>query len=174
MKTIPLTRGLVALVDDEDYEALSQYKWRAMPTQSGLCYAIRSQWDGKRNRTVLMHCQIMGATPGHDIDHKNHDGLNNQRENLRVATRSQNQRNRKPKGLGYHGVNRVNHAWRACCFLGGKQVYLGVYATPEQAAWVRDEAIRAAGLAEYAVMNNVPPQEIPERKRYGRVRDAGF
>lgn len=174
MKTIPLTRGLVALVDDEDYEALSQYKWRAMPTQSGLCYALRTARDGNRQRSVLMHCEIMKPQPGQEVDHLNHDGLDNQRGNLRNITHPQNMRNRRPRLAGYCGVNKANHAWRAYCFLGGKQVYLGVYATPEQAAWVRDEAIRAAGLAEYAVMNNVPPQEIPERKRYGRVRDAGF
>lgn len=104
MKTIPLTRGKYALVDDGDFEYLNQWKWHAQFIK-GIWYACRGVRQPKiaigipgKVVRILMHRVITGATGRWEIvDHIDHDGLNNQRHNLRIVTNSQNLRNRKPK-----------------------------------------------------------------------------
>ncbi len=96
MKTIELTQGQVALVDDIDYEYLSQWKWQASIQSEGYWRATRKiHIDGKQY-TVFMH-QTVAEQMGFDfklIDHRDRDPLNNTRENLRAATKSQNGHNR--------------------------------------------------------------------------------
>jgi len=101
MKEIKLTRGMVALVDDEDFEWLNQFKWCANLKKVKYWYAM------KNNPYIQMHRLIMGSTSGISIDHKDGNGLNNQRSNLRFATHSQNMRNRRPalKTSKYKGVS---------------------------------------------------------------------
>ena len=92
MKTIILTRGKVALVDDADFEALSKFKWHAM--RSGKKWrAVRTVKVGSKwGRKIGMHVQIMGF-PGVQVDHRNRNGLDNQRHNLRRATHQQQMAN---------------------------------------------------------------------------------
>ncbi|MGG5541944.1 AP2 domain-containing protein [Burkholderia vietnamiensis] len=137
MKEIPLTKGFVALVDDEDFEALSKYRWHV--TECGRNrYAERSVREGKRVRKILMHREILQPHPGMHVDHRDGDGLNNQRANLREATRSQNQHNRGKScnnTSGYKGVSRHSRdgSWAASISKDGKHINLGYYATPELA-----------------------------------------
>lgn len=72
MKEIRLSNGAVALVDDEDYENLAQYKWHALSVPSGTRYAARSVWDGQRVNTIYMHSMILATQPGYRDDE---DGL---------------------------------------------------------------------------------------------------
>lgn len=139
MKEIPLTRGMVALVDDEDYERVSAYKWQAMAgsPNKDVWYASR----GALNR-CLLHRFIVNAPDDIDVDHHNGNGLDNQKRNLRLATASQNGANRKPnrgrrfKGVHYHQVAR---RWRAVLKCqGGVGTYLGQFHTPEDAARAYD------------------------------------
>lgn len=88
-REIPLTRGKVALVDDADYEWLSQWKWICLKGKTAL-YAVRRHWNGKTQDMIYMHRVITGAPRGMDVDHRDHNGLNNTRENIRVCTHSQN------------------------------------------------------------------------------------
>lgn len=99
MKEIPLTQGKVALVDDEDFELLNQLNWYAYKNKTGNYYAVRnySAEKGKR-KIILMHREIMDAPKGIQVDHRNGDGLYNQKENLRLATHQQNSFNQG----GYH------------------------------------------------------------------------
>lgn len=113
MKIILLTQGQKALVDDEDYEVLSQHRWYAFYNNSnGKYYAARMV----SGRVRFMHTEIMG---GLEVDHKNHDGLDNQRHNLELVTRSQNQLNRPGpnrntttgvRNVTYNKRNRVYYA----------------------------------------------------------------
>lgn len=91
MKTIQLTRGAVAIIDDEDFIEVSKYQWCC----DGLGYAKRSVrfMDGKKKSQSLHHF-IMGFPPGVRIDHRDLNPLNNTRENLRPATPLQNSYNR--------------------------------------------------------------------------------
>ena len=96
MRTIELTQGQVALVDDRDYDELSRFKWYALRDHGGTFYAQRHapRVDGKQ-RTILMHRVILDVQPGQDVDHANHDTLDNRRqlgyfENEIVAARAYN------------------------------------------------------------------------------------
>ena len=86
---IPLTRGLVALIDDEDYDRVSQFKWHASLAGKGsnLYYA---RHNPERNKTIRLHRFILNATAGQVVDHINHDGLDCRRENLRIVSQHQN------------------------------------------------------------------------------------
>lgn len=98
-----LTQGKSVSVDDADFEWLNQWKW----CFNGK-YAVRFVYDGKK-RTVWMHRLIMGEPEGKMVDHKDLDRLNNQRSNLRMATRSQNMLNRGAQANNTSGVKGV---WR--------------------------------------------------------------
>jgi hypothetical protein len=105
MRVIPLTRGLVALVDDRDFTFLSGWKWFAHPHgKNKRMYAARNQRVGGKRVTVLMHRVLLGITSG-EVDHVDGDGLNNTRANIRPCSRAQNVANRDgfsskwPKGV---------------------------------------------------------------------------
>ena len=116
MKKIPLTRGLFALVDDEDFEYLNQWIWCLKGDRKRntlYCHrAIRLE-NGKWS-TLVMHREIMKPEKDKVVDHIDHDGLNNQRNNLRIVTKAQNRHNSLPnrnsssKYLGVHWNARQN------------------------------------------------------------------
>ena len=111
MKLIKLSSrkhpGLFAKVDDEDYESLNQFSWYPQKSQHTF-YAWASKWIGKQHIYFSMHRMILKITDSKlEGDHKNSDGLDNQKDNLRIATRSQNSSNRQTvKGSSkYLGVS---------------------------------------------------------------------
>ena len=140
-KKIPLTRGLYALVDDEDYPYLSQFKWRA--SSSG--YAVRSKRIGNgKKKTIFMHREILGvADSGIDVDHINMVKADNRRCNLRPCTRGENQRNRVARGgtSKYKGVywHKRYRRWVAKICHDGRYHFLGYYNTQEEAAAIYDK-----------------------------------
>lgn len=160
--TITLSNGETALVDDEDYEQVAQYKWGPHVGKRKR-YAITTVYDEKYRRgrkNILMHRLILGLTdPTVFVDHKNHNGLDNRKENLRIATRSQNQRNsRKPKratSSKYKGVwwNVKYNRWEAQITVGkGKTRYIGRFTSEDDAAYAYDvTAIEIYG--EFACLN---------------------
>jgi hypothetical protein len=136
MKLIPLTNNNFAIVDDNDYNFLIKYKWHSYQDPlSKIWYAKRS-FHGK---TIRMHNQIMNAK---NIDHKNHNGLDNRKDNLRKCTRSQNKKNNhgyKNNTSGFKGVYldknvTTQHKWRAIIRVNNKNISLGYYDTPEKAS----------------------------------------
>lgn len=127
-RTIPLTQGKFALVDEEDYEELSKYKWYH---NKGYAQRHIRKLDGTRS-TIQMHLQLMGKW----ADHRNRNGLDNQKMNLRAATRGENNRNvsrRKDNTSGFKGVYRDRHKWRAEINVNGEKIHLGMFATLEDA-----------------------------------------
>lgn len=138
MRQIPLTQGKVALVSDHRYEHLNQWKWHAKKCRN-TWYAERSFPGG----TVFMHREITSAPKELEVDHWDGDGLNNVDENLRLCTHSDNQHNRRKmrsNTSGFIGVSPHRHLYRACIYVNSKQVYLGSYEDPHEAAKVRDDA----------------------------------
>ena len=91
MKQIPLSRGRFALVDDEDYEWLNQWKWSFLNTRTG--YAVRHDYSVSKTEMLYMHRVIMKTPKYLQVDHKNHNSLDNQRTNLRNCTQEQNRQN---------------------------------------------------------------------------------
>ena len=132
-KEIPLTRGKVALVSDEDYIEISKHKWGTHMSSNKLFYATR--YNG--NTQVTMHRTIMKTPKGMETDHINGNGLDNRRENLRIVTRRENQQNRHGfKTSKYPGVSKVKgiDRWTAHIHINKKQNYLGTFKDEETAA----------------------------------------
>lgn len=160
MKEIKLTRGLVAIVDDADYEWLNQWKWNANK-QNNRFYAIRGEYPAGRYGKgvfILMHRFILGVTDRSVIvDHKDNDPLNNRRDNLRIATRSQNNCNvglRKNKVSKYKGVSKLRDKWQAAISKNKKTFYIGIYENEVDAAIAYNE--RAKELhGEFALLNKI-------------------
>lgn len=125
MKRIPLTQGYFAIVDNCNYNWLNQYKW-SVCNQNGFLKAV--SWVHGKN--VSMHRLIMNPPKGMDVDHINHDALDNKLNNLRVCTRSQNCCNQKPRvGTSSHfkGVtfNKKCQKWVAQITKNGKYHWIG-------------------------------------------------
>lgn len=133
MKEIQLTQGLVTMVDNDDFDHLNKYKWCA--AKSGKTYyAIRSINNSNgRQRVVRMHRFITNTIdPSVIIDHKDHNGLNNQRYNLRTCTKSENATNRNYTSIGiskYCGVSlhKKTGRWVAYIRKNGKLKHIGCY-----------------------------------------------
>ncbi len=143
MRTISLTRGYSAIVDDDDYETLAKHKWYATVCKHTV-YAMRREGGGDR-RCHYMHRDILSATGSIMVDHIDHNGLNNSRANLRLATRSQNLCNRRSKegsASRYLGVGRNRDKWVARIRKGGKQRTLGYFSDEADAARAYDTAAR--------------------------------
>lgn len=143
MKQIPLTQGKVALMDDDIYEAIGHLKWYAHK-EGNTYYVVRSIRgdDGKQHNLPIHHC-VMGFPLGNnEIDHRDGNGLNNQRSNLRIATRRKNQqdrqRHRKGKLSGASFIkikykNKVYSYWQAHIRINGKRKSLGYFKTEQEA-----------------------------------------
>jgi hypothetical protein len=158
MKEIKLTQGKVALVDDEDYEYLNQFKWHTVNV-GGILYASRNLRISKNKRiSQRMQWVIMGKHNGMVIDHIDHNGLNNQKNNLRICTPHQNFMNQSKQyntKSGYKGVGYVDNTIRARICISGKLIHLGTFKTEREAAMAYDEAaLRYFG--EYASLNFSP------------------
>lgn len=157
MREISLTRGYSALVDDADHDwLLSLGKWQASLTRGGAAYAIHSM---KRGRYYLHRLLVPGAVM---VDHINGDTLDNRRVNLRAATAAQNARNSRAQirsATQFKGVYRHRstvNPWRAALSINQRQLSLGAYATPEDAARAYDAAA-AEHFGEFARLN-FPPE----------------
>ncbi len=159
-KEIQLTKGYVAIVDDKHYEELSKYRWRAMVQPGGVC-AIRSEPRDKdgRKKTVYMHRQITDAPNGMEVDHANHNSLDNQDANLRVCTCAQNQANRIKHVAStsrFKGVywSKESKRWCAQITIMGRRIHLGYFHNERDAAKVYNlAAIKHSG--EFAHLNAV-------------------
>jgi hypothetical protein len=150
MKKIPL--GKFVLVDDEDYEWLSQYTWRIHKDKWNTYAYRREEYLDGRTRDILMHREIMGFVEfdGKMVDHKNRNGLDNRRENLREASPLLNSMNRKTRinnTSGYRGVcwsvkKGKKSKWRAALTHNGKTVFSKRFDCKEDAARAYDEAAK--------------------------------
>ena len=142
MKQIPLTRGQFAIVDDEDYDYLNQFKWHVFRNANGDFYAKRNIRTETGRRNQYMARLLMNEPVGKLVDHENHDTLDNRKCNLRVCNAKQNQQNgKKPKGkCRYKGIKRNYRGWQAYVTLDKKRVALGTFGTELEAALAYDAA----------------------------------
>ncbi len=167
MKKIELSQGKFTTVDDGDYEWLNQWKWHYQSNRRKYCkeedseietgYAVRNQRiKGGRQITIFMHKLILDTPKGMDSDHKNGDGLDNRRSNLRICTRSQNNMNQiKTKGSSrFKGVswNKQKERWSSQIQKNGKSSYLGIFDDEEEAALTYNNAAQEM-FGEFARLN---------------------
>jgi len=159
MKEITLTRGKIALVDDDDFEWLNQWKWYAM-WNGRHWYAVRGAYsvDGKYH-TILMHRVITDAQPSQQVDHKDTNSLNNRRANLRLCTQSQNSANAKKRAgcsSQYKGVhwNKQHSKWQVYVKAHGKQIHLGLFDDEVEAGLAYNDAA-TEHFGEFARLNRI-------------------
>lgn len=158
-RQIPLTQGKFALVDDEDFERVSKFKWHASKG-SKTFYARRNSLKSdniEKRITIRLHCFILGFPVNTDIDHIDRNGLNCCRSNLRRATPSQNRANRgldSTNTTGYKGISFIKrrNRWRMRITVDGKKIEKDGFHTAEQAARAYD-SFSKKHFGEFAVTN---------------------
>ena len=175
MIEIPLTQGYVTVVDDEDAAWVSQWNWSALVTASGLIYATGRPYEklpyGARAKNkppkFLLHRFLLGLTPTDKVkvDHRDLDGLNNQRSNLRLSTQQQNRCNQPKKKGTYSSVfkgvswNARQGVWHAKIETHGVIRYAGSFHDEVAAALAYDRAAHTYHK-EFARLN------FPENDQY--------
>ncbi len=162
MKYIPLTQGKFAIVDGENFNQLSKYKWHIVKARNTF-YAARAinhkTSNGKyKCETIYMHRFILGAKKGQHTDHKNHNGLDNRCCNIRLCTHRQNQYNRKlikiPTSSKYKGISwkKRDRKWEARIGFNYKTIFLGCYDNEIEAAKAYDKKAKEL-FGEFAYLN---------------------
>lgn len=163
MRTIPFTQGQVALVDDGDFENLNKFKWCAHKKPGFI--AVRNcrcpfEKPPRRQYMIYMSHQIMSCPRDKEVDHKDHNTLNNQRFNLRICTHVQNQGNRsknKNNTSGYKGVYKDCKKWAVRIAFNKRRIYLGPFDSKIEAARAYDRTAKKC-FGEFAYLNF--PKEI--------------
>jgi hypothetical protein len=153
MKEINLNKGLIARVDDEDFEYLNQWKWYALKNGK-VYYAQRNVYINGRPKMVKMHRVIMNTDASMEVDHIDGNGLNNQKINLRNCTHRLNTINRKAHGKSkYLGVVITKRGYIfAQLKENGYSHYLGSFKNEEDAAIAYNKAA-IIYHKEYAKLN---------------------
>jgi hypothetical protein len=159
-KEIQLTKGQVAIVDDNMYDYLNQWKWQASEQKNGKFYAQRKIKVNSLRKCIMMHRLIVNNT---DIklhtDHINGITLDNRKINLRICTNSQNQMNKKVQinnknGLKGVSFNKEKKKYEVSITIKGNKIFLGYYFNPIDAAKAYNEAaIKYFG--EFANLNKI-------------------
>jgi hypothetical protein len=153
--------NLFVMVDDEDYEKVILYYWYGMKESYGRIYAFTTadynKLTGKR-KTIRMHRLIMGVTDRKiQIDHIDRNGLNNQKDNLRLCNHSQNQQNKIKRNncsSQYKGVSRPKDRknWKVEIYFNGNYLRIGTFKSEEEAAKAYDEKAKELH-GEFALLN---------------------
>lgn len=189
MKQIPLTQGKFALVDDEDYEYLNQFNWvyhKGKKEKTAYAQRYNKTTNGKQS-CLSMHREILGliTNDGVEADHKDGNGLNNQKTNLRIATRSQNCQNRSTWGISkYSGLTKSIDGkymhWLVTIHFNKKQIYIGRFPFTEQGEMDAANAYNEYAIMyhrEFAKLNILPENYIPtikiKKTKQSRYRGVG-
>lgn len=156
MKEIPLSKGMVALVDDCDYDRVAQYKWYASHSGRGLFYARRDVRTNGVKRRILMHRFIMDCPESSEVDHRDGNTLDNRRHNLRTCTDQQNKiAHRRPKRgtvSKYRGVHWLAGAWCAQIQVNKVRRHIGRFSLEDDAARAYD-AVAKEMAGEFCQLN---------------------
>ena len=174
MQHIPVSQGHYAIVDDDDFELLSEFKWcyRAeRNAQSG--YAVRHHKVDGRDRLLYLHRQLMKPPEGHEVVFLNFDKLDCRRANLRVVTKEEARRHhrvRKDSKSGIKGVryNPGNRSWSAYVYRGDRCYHIGTYHSQDQATAAHEQALRRENPDL-----NTAPERVERPSAAGCVQPAG-
>lgn len=180
---VPLSKGMVALISPQDAELVLQAKWHVIGS-AWLWYAYTTNHPNHQGR-IAMHNLIVQPPPGLEVDHKNRNGLDNRRENLRIVTPVENQWNKGKKNRAssrFRGVTKVMRSWVAYATISSRQVRLGTFRDEVAAAIEHDIAILPERgvfaqtnfpMAVVEILKNLPPGErLEHAKRYLRASET--
>lgn len=148
MKQIPLSQGQYAIVDEEDYRLLSEFKWCYRAERDGKSgYAVRHHKVDGRDRLLYLHRQLMSPPEGHEVIFLNHDRLDCRRANLRVVTKTEARRHHRVRSDSKSGVKGVRRnpdtgTWSAYKYRNDRAYHIGTYYTQEQATTAYEAAMR--------------------------------
>lgn len=167
MKEIPLTKGYVAIVDDEDYELVNQWKWCYSPCGKG--YATRAVQRNNKIKNIQMHRIIVNANRGEEVDHINGNSLDNRRSNLRICESKNNSWNtcsHKDGTSKYKGVfwNKQKNQWQVKICCNYKTYHVGFFDDEEEAAYSYD-VVAKRFFGEYARLNGINRENISIHNR---------
>jgi len=166
-KRIILTRGFLSIVDSDDYVLLQRFKWHVTVSSRGRAYAVRHVWNAitKKRTPVFMHRVIAEAPIGVQVDHKNNDGLDNRKRNLRLCLETNHfhgnhvnrsvtkgKRSSEFKGVFLKSGNRPKKPWEARISFDRRELFLGTFSTEIDAARAYDTAARGL-YKEFAQLN---------------------
>ena len=168
-RRIPLTRGMFAIVDPDDYEHLSKFNWHVVDGKETY-YAVRigRKNEKRKGKNIWMHRTILNLNDDQICDHKNHNGLDNRRANLRPVTHSQNMQNRPKRKTKCHskykGVSfrKRQNKWVADIQVNSKPKFLGYYDNEIDAARVYYRATKKYH-GQYATLNFEKSRNILRR-----------
>lgn len=160
MKRIPLTKGLSALVSDQDFSKVNKHKWTATKNNHHhTWYAHRSVKIERRWKKITLHRFLMGFPIGLEVDHRDGNGLNNVRSNLRICTASQNKMNmRISNKRGFKGVTFIPNRklpWRVGITKDRIAKHVGYYASLREAAMAYNKAAKKL-FGKFARLNIIP------------------
>jgi hypothetical protein len=169
-RIIPLTKGLRAIVSPEDYDRLASCKWHAARHQRVFYAQTGTGRKGVRKRClVMMHRAVMGVEDERVVDHQNHNGLDNRRTNLRIATWAENCWNKRKTSINsssqYKGVmwDKRRSKWQAQIGHNGKKIFIGYFDDEESAARAYDAKAKEL-YGQYAALNFPGPEKDPLAK----------
>jgi hypothetical protein len=138
---LPLTRGLIAIVDLDCDKSHIAHTWTAQ-VDGRTAYATRNDRSSGRSRAQLLHRVILGLDYGdpRKVDHINRDGLDCRIANMRICEQWQNMANQGSRSGKYRGVSKLpSGRWIARMVVQGKSVYVGVFDTDAEAALAWDK-----------------------------------
>ena len=142
MKQIKLTKGFEAIIDNEDFKKVNQYKWTVKIGYSGIKYAFRTD---KNNKTIYLHRFILDVPKKVIIDHINRNGLDNRKTNLRLSNYQQNAFNSKIPSNNTSGIkgvywDKARNKWHSQIMVNQKMIYLGRFNDLKEAVRSREKA----------------------------------
>lgn len=153
MKIIKCRHGEECLVDDSDYPELSKHTWWVKTCKSkyadqDIKYAFTNLYANNTRVRVYMHQLVLKVDAYKLVDHKNHNGLDNTRLNLRECTNTQNRHNSRARYGGFKGITFTRGRWQAYC----EKTYLGKFIDPVEAAKAYDRVAKER-FGEFALLN---------------------
>ncbi len=161
---VQLTKGQVTVIDASDVPVIAPMRWCALEVKPGKFYAVTHGHSSSGRRTLIfMHRYLLEAESGVDVDHRDRDGLNNRRNNIRLASRSMNMANKGISPLntsGYRGVQKDHHKWKAVIKINRKRIHIGSFASAEDAARAYDA--KAVELFNEFAGLNFPVEELKD------------
>lgn len=161
MAEIITSNGVVILVDDDDFERLNKYVWFTYKGKTNkTAYAARGDYSSGKRKQISMHRFILNAQPGDRVDHKNRDGLDNRKHNLRLCSVKQNNRNKSKPRNNTSGYKGVSYHKRDCVYIAyirvdGILLHLGSFKKAEDAAYAYNVAA-LKHYKEFACLNLLP------------------